>query len=178
MRNHVRTLLAVLITTSFVTFAAVTVAAQDETARKRTGADHLRQIYQAMVSYAADHKGHFPPELGTFARVDMALYKIEPALFLNPAGGKTVPENVRTDPAALANWLNRECDVQYALPPGTRMNHVKKTTVVLILKPAAERDALTVAFADATVVEYRREDGGTGTPQKPSRQPTTAQSGP
>ena len=178
MRNHVRTLLAVLITTSFVTLGAVTVAARDETARKRTGADHLRQIYQAMVSYAADHKGHFPPELGTFARVDMALYKVEPELFLNPADGKTVPENVRSDPVALANWLNRECDVQYTLPPGTRMNHVKKTTVVLILKPAAERDALTVAFADATVVEYARANTGTSTPQDRSVKPTTGNSGP
>ncbi len=170
-----RTFVFALPTTLVIVATLTTVAAQDDQTGQRTAAGNLRQICVALTGYAADHKGHYPPDLGTFARTDMKLYKIEPDSFLNPAAGKSVPANVKSDPAALSNWLNKEADVQYTLPPGTRMAHVKKTTAILILKPTEARDALTIAFADGTVVEYvRRAVEGAAPKSPPAPSPSSA----
>jgi hypothetical protein len=178
MGIHMRTFVFASLATSVIVTALTTVFAQDDRSRQRTAAANLRQICVALTVYAADHKGNYPPDLGAFARTDMKLYKIEPDAFLNPAAGKSVPANVKSDPAALSNWLNKEADVQYTLPPGTRMNHVKKTTVVLILKPADERAALTAAYADGSVKEYVERTPAGGAGETDAAEPSTKPAGP
>ena len=159
----------------FLCLAAVRAVARDDQARKGTVAGNLRQIAEALAGYAGDYKGRYPADLGAFAH-DMKLYRLEPQMFLDPAGGKSVPPDVRRDRAALASWINRESDVMYIVPASARLARVKPTTAVVMLRPPDDRGALIVAFADGTVVEYVRAPTSADAPSTP-KTPATAESG-
>src|SRR5688572_22496459 len=148
-------------------FATVRAVALGEPVRKGTVAANLRQIAEALAGYAGDYKGRYPTDLGAFAH-DMKLYRLEPEMFLDPAGGKSVPPDVRRDTAALAGWINRESDVMYTVPASARLAHVKPTTAVVMLRPRDDRGALTVAFGDGTVVEYVRATAAADVPSTPA----------
>ena len=174
---RIRSYSVVLVPLAVVLCCAVGRAvAREEPARTGTVAANLRQIADALAGYAGDYKGRYPTELGAFAH-DMKLYRLEPEMFLDPAGGKSVPPDVRRDTAVLASWINRESDVMYTVPASARLAHVKPTTVVVMLRPRDDRGALTVAFADGTVVEYVRAAPAGDVPSTPAS-PATAESGP
>lgn len=175
MRIQIRHVVLALIAV-ILCFTTVRAVARDGPARKGTVAGNLRQIAEALAGYAGDYKGRYPADLGAFAH-DMKLYRLEPETFLDPAGGKSVPPDVRRDTAALASWINRESDVMYTVPAGARLAHVKPTTAVVMLRPRDDRAALTVGFADCTVVEYVRAAASNDAPSTPAT-PATAESGP
>lgn len=74
------------------------------------GMNNLRQIGQGAMIYANDHKGKYPPDLGTLlVESDLGIQA-----FVSPKSGKVIPPNIRAaKPEDQAVWVNENADYIY-----------------------------------------------------------------
>jgi prepilin-type processing-associated H-X9-DG protein len=81
-----------------------------ETANRVKCASNLRIIGQAMLLYSNDHKGQYPPDLGTLLRTQ----EITIDVFVCPSGDNQVPPQVRNGGIdQMVQWVNANGDYVY-----------------------------------------------------------------
>src|SRR5678810_1223739 len=81
-----------------------------ETANRVKCASNERQIAQAILLYANENKGKYPPDLGTLIRTQ----DIAPNAFTCPSSEKDVPAEIRqADKDAQAKWVNEHSAYVY-----------------------------------------------------------------
>ncbi len=110
---------------------------------------HLKQIGDAIVLYSLDHKGEFPPDLGTLATAGHDALDV--SYFVCPAAG-ALPKGWRTMAKPdQATWINAHTDYIYL---GSKMSTITATSDVPL---AYEKDddhdgrGMHVLFGDGRV---------------------------
>ena len=112
-----------------------------EQANRIKSASNLRQIGQACLIYANDHKGKFPDDLaGT-------MEDLTPEVYVNPRTSTSVPRGLEGD--ALKKWVNESSDYAY-LGKGLTFQ-AGAEVVVAHEKPERLRDGINILFADSHV---------------------------
>jgi len=119
-----------------------------ETANRVKCASNERQIGQAILLYANENKGKYPPDLGTLVKTE----DITAAVFVCPSGEQGVPSAMAADEAA--TWVNQNADYVY-LGAGQKSD-LPADRVVLYEKPGAHGgDGMNLLFGDGHVEFYR-----------------------
>jgi prepilin-type processing-associated H-X9-DG protein len=81
-----------------------------EVANRVKCASNMRQVGQAILLYANEHKGNYPPDLGTLTMTE----DIGPIVFLCPDSNKSLPKDMdNMTPEQKADWVNRNSDYVY-----------------------------------------------------------------
>jgi prepilin-type processing-associated H-X9-DG protein len=123
-----------------------------ETANRVKCASNERQIGQAMLLYANDHRGNYPPDLGTLIKTE----DITAQVFICPSGDTKVPPGVNT-PDQIAQWVNDHSDYIY-VGKGMTFSTSKPTDIILYEKPDAHHgDGMNMLYGDGHV-EFQRMD--------------------
>jgi len=117
-------------------------------------ASNERQIGMAMLMYANDNKGSYPPDLGTL----ILTQDITTDQFICPSGDTSKPKELATmQPPQVADWVNKHADYVYA-GAGLR-NDTPAELVVLYEKPDDHsRDGMNCLFGDGHVEFVRLDD--------------------
>jgi prepilin-type processing-associated H-X9-DG protein len=72
-------------------------------------ASNIRQILQGILLYANDHKGEYPPDLGSLLSTDMAI-----DVFVCPSAKTEIPADIRKAPKdQQIAWVNQHSDYVY-----------------------------------------------------------------
>ena len=126
--------------------AAEPTPAEQKIIRATQCLDHLHQIGNALLLYAFDHNGSFPPDLGTLL-VDQHL---DLSLFVCPAAPSALPAHWKTlAPKEQADWVNAHTDYIYL---GAKHGITMKPTEPLVYdKDDDHGNTLAVLFADNRV---------------------------
>jgi prepilin-type processing-associated H-X9-DG protein len=107
-------------------------------------ASDMRQIGQAIMLYANDNKGAYPPDLGTLVKTE----QITPQTFVDPTSGTAPPPaNLTGDDAV--NWVNANSDYEYT--GAGKTSSADANTVILYEKSDNGGDGKNVLFADGHV---------------------------
>jgi prepilin-type processing-associated H-X9-DG protein len=81
-----------------------------ETANRVKCASNERQIGQAILLYANENKGNYPPDLGTLVKTE----DIGPEVFICPSANTSLPPNIHAmTPDQQAAWVNEHSDYVY-----------------------------------------------------------------
>jgi prepilin-type processing-associated H-X9-DG protein len=121
-----------------------------ETANRVKCASNERQIGQAILLYANDHQGSYPPDLGTLIKTE----DITAQVFICPSGDTKVPPGLNT-PDQIAQWVNDHADYIY-VGKGMMMTTSKPTDIVVYEKPDSHNgDGMNILFGDGHV-EFQR----------------------
>ena len=159
------------------TIGVVASRAQAPGARGGDSASNLRNIGQAIMMYANDHKGHVPPDLGKLAKyLDGNL-----DVLVSPRRVTLMPDDVRAKPEASAEWFNTWCDYVLTVPPGTRQSRIRMPSQfpLVVEKPSLQDEGtIAVLYADGHVVEYARRAPGARTDAAIAPAPAAAASRP
>jgi prepilin-type processing-associated H-X9-DG protein len=145
--------LRIIWSTAAVVAAVATLQAQPRP--ERSSAENLRNLGQAIMMYAADYKGHVPPDLGKLAKYVGGDLDV----FVSPRRVTRMPEDVRAKPESSAEWFNTSCDYVLTVPPGTRLSRLRQPEQFpLVVEKPSLHDEGTVAilYADGHVVDYAR----------------------
>jgi len=94
--------------------------------------------------YSNDHKGPYPPDLGTLIKEE----DMTAAVFICPDSNVTVPANL-TQPDDIAAWVNKNSSYVY-LGAGMKQGE-DPTTIVLYEKPENHHDGSNVLYGDGHV---------------------------
>jgi hypothetical protein len=137
---------------SVVALFGAVVALHAQTRPLRSSAGNLLQIGQAVLMYANDNKGYFPPDLGKVTKY----VKGDLDLFVSPRRATEIPSEVRAKPEDSALWFTMRCDYVLTVPPGTRLTRVRDMAQFpLVVEKGSEPDApIAILYADGHVVEY------------------------
>lgn len=129
-------------------FLMPSLARSREAANRVKCASNMRQIGQAILLYANEHKGQYPPDLGTLVMTE----DITVECFVCPGGATRIPPNrAGMKPQELADWVNKNSDYVFA-GQGLNMNKAPAEQVVLYEKPQAHRnDGMNMLYADGHV---------------------------
>jgi prepilin-type processing-associated H-X9-DG protein len=117
-----------------------------EQANRVKCASNMRQIGMAMLLYANDHKGAYPPDLGSLLEEDITL-----DVFLCPDSNTSVPDEIKKAPQAeQAKWVNEHSD--YVYHGAGRNNNDPADDQTLTEKPGHHgKDGSNVLFGDGHV---------------------------
>jgi len=115
-----------------------------EMANRVKCASNERQIGQGILLYSNDHKGPYPPDLGTLIKEE----DMTAAVFICPDSNVTVPANL-TQPDDIAAWVNKNSSYVY-LGAGMKQGE-DPTTIVLYEKPENHHDGSNVLYGDGHV---------------------------
>jgi prepilin-type processing-associated H-X9-DG protein len=121
-----------------------------ETANRVKCASNERQIGQAILLYSNDHRGAYPPDLGTlYKETEPSGLAIE--VFTCPSSDNSVPPNIRTAPLAQqAQWVNQHSSYIY-IGKGLK-NTAGADEVVLYEKPEDhDQDGMNLLYGDGHV---------------------------
>ncbi len=123
-----------------------------ETANRVKCASNQRQIGQAILLYANDNQGKYPPDLGTLIKTE----DITTQVFICPSGNTTLPPHLTT-PDEHANRDNENSDYIY-VGKGMTSTTAKSTDIVLYEKPDSHsKDGMNILYGDGHV-EFLRMD--------------------
>jgi len=125
-----------------------------EQANRVKSASNMRQIGLAMMIYADENRGKFPPDLGTL----ITTQEIGMEVFVNPSGNTQMPQlsGGPADTQTIVNWVNGESDYVY-LAAGLS-NVIGPDVVVLHDKDGAHGgEGRNLLFGDGHV-EFHRKD--------------------
>jgi hypothetical protein len=128
--------------------------AAKERANRVYSASNLRQIGQGCLLYANEHRGAYPPDLGTL----ITSFDMNVETFVDPSGSTIVPSQVRNGtPQQQAAWANQNSDFVYL---GTRINAGKPADRVLAHSKLEIRpnDGMNIMFNDGRVMWFNREE--------------------
>ncbi|HEY7088926.1 MAG TPA: H-X9-DG-CTERM domain-containing protein, partial [Tepidisphaeraceae bacterium] len=119
-----------------------------ETANRVKCASNMRQIGQAMLLYANEHKGAYPATMG-----ELLQEEITPNCFLCPTRGTNVPPQIDlAEPAIKAGWVDSSSDYVYvAAGKNVNMKNLAES-VVLYERPGDHGgDGINMLFGDGHV---------------------------
>jgi prepilin-type processing-associated H-X9-DG protein len=123
-----------------------------ETAKRVQCASNLRQIGQAILLYSNDHKGAYPPDLGTLIKTE----DITAQVFVCPDTGKSPPPNMQPDEAAA--WVNQNSDYVYVGANMTQQTANPQAVVCYEHDADHGRDGMNMLFGDGHV-EFQTLNG-------------------
>jgi hypothetical protein len=83
------------------------ISAARDVANRVQSVQQMRQVSQAIVTYANANSGDYPPDLGTLYRAE----NLDINLFVCPGTGNTPPANMTIDQAV--QWVNLNADYVY-----------------------------------------------------------------
>jgi hypothetical protein len=113
-----------------------------ETANRVKCASNERQMGQAILLWANDHKGQYPPTMG-----DMLTEGITADVFICPSGDTKLPAGLATmAPADIAAWVNSHADYVYVGAGLTTA--IGADQIVLYEKPADHTAGMNMLFGD------------------------------
>jgi prepilin-type processing-associated H-X9-DG protein len=116
-----------------------------ETANRVKCASNERQIGQAILLWANDHRGKYPPTMG-----DLLDEPITVDAFICPSGDTALPAGYKTmGQADLAKWVNEHADYVYVGAGQNTM--IGADQVVLYEKPADHTTGMNILFGDGHV---------------------------
>jgi len=116
-----------------------------ETANRVKCASNERQIGQAILLYANDNQGKYPPDLGTLLKTE----DITAEVFVCPSGNNEVPPDLKT-PDQLAQWVNEHSDYIYIGKGQT--SSINAQRIVVYEKPDAHgNDGMNILYGDGHV---------------------------
>ena len=105
-----------------------------ETANRVKCASNERQIGQAILLYANENKGKYPPDLGTLIKTQ----DVTAEVFTCPSSDNTVPAEVRTgNKDVQADWVNANSSYTYV---GQGMNFNAPADAVVLYEKADDHD--------------------------------------
>lgn len=122
--------------------------AAKERANRVKCASNLRQIGQGCLLYANDHKGQYPPDLGTLVKEGL-----NEETFVCPSGDTQVPPDVRGNPDKAAAWVNQHGDYTY-LGAGKKENLPADTILAYEKAQDHDRQGMNMLFWDGHVDWY------------------------
>lgn len=142
-----------------------------ETANRVKCASNQREIGQAILLYGNEHRGKYPPDLGTLLKTQ----PIEIDAFVCPSSGDAVPADIRGGTKdAQAAWVNSSSSFVYL--GQTFTFNIPADTVVLYEKSDDhDQDGMNLLFADGHV-EWEPMDVALKlikSPDAPAKGPTT-----
>jgi prepilin-type processing-associated H-X9-DG protein len=146
--------------------AAVLLGPVRERANRWKCRSNLSAIGQIMMLYADEHRGAFPPDLGTLAWQESATAQV----FICPDSGTYAPSNLPPD--HLVAWVNTHSDYVY-VAAGINQEHFfdsKNQRVVLAYEKEQNHHGagMNVLFGDGHV-EWMTIDGANGQLRCPLR---------
>jgi hypothetical protein len=110
-----------------------------ETAKRVQCASNIRQILQGILLYANDHKGEYPPDLGTLLTDEPLTLDV----FVCPLTKTEIPPEIRNAPKAQqATWVNEHSDYVYH---GKGMNVRKAAAMTPVI---SEREGAATAVGE------------------------------
>jgi prepilin-type processing-associated H-X9-DG protein len=116
-----------------------------ETANRVKCASNLRQLGQAMLLYANENKGKYPPDLGTLLLTqDMTVN-----VFVCPSSGTEIPKNLKTREER-AKWIDEHSDYIYA---GAGLGSDAPPQIILIHEKQNnhDHDGMNLLYGDGHV---------------------------
>ncbi len=116
-----------------------------ETANRVKCASNERQIGQAILLYANDNQGKYPPDLGTLLKTE----DITAEVFVCPSGNNEVPPDLKT-PDQLAQWVNEHSDYIY-VGKGLTSSATSDRVVVYEKPDAHSNDGMNILYGDGHV---------------------------
>jgi prepilin-type processing-associated H-X9-DG protein len=122
--------------------------AAKERANRVKCASNLRQIGQGCLLYANDHKGSYPPDLGTLVLNDLNV-----EVFVCPSGNTDVPLDARNDPKKGAAWVNEHADYVY-LGAGKRDGGNPEIIICYEKMENHENQGMNILFNDGHVAWF------------------------
>lgn len=171
--RHTRSLS--LIAISAIALPLLGIAFAQSRSQPSEEAVHLQSIGRGLLMYAAANRGFFPADLGMLAK------DLPAETFVSARRGTVLPDNVKSDPAALANWINTRGDFVYCVAPETKLSRMKDPThMPVVVEKAYETNhgsTIAILFADGHVDEYAptAAPGAITAPMPaPSTRPTAA----
>lgn len=116
-----------------------------ETAKRVKCASNLRMLGQAMLLYANENKGKYPPDLGTL----LLTQDLTMEVFVCPSSGTVVPKNLKTLEEK-AKWVNENSDYIYA---AAGLDNNAPPQRILIYEKATDHDhdGMNLLFGDGHV---------------------------
>lgn len=110
-------------------------------------ASNLRQIGQALLLYANEHKGKYPDDMGTLVPTEDIVANV----FVCPSGDSPVPPEVATTTLAqLGAWVNEHSDYVY-LGKG-QTSSAPADRIIVYEKPGAHGgDGMNMLYGDGHV---------------------------
>lgn len=113
-------------------------------------ASNLRQIAQGVMLYANDHKGKYPPDLGTINAEDDVNWEVFVCPSRDTAGP---PPDVIKNKDKLAAWVNEHSDYIYV---GSKLNGNSPADMVLAYEKPGSHDGqgMNIVFNDGHVDWY------------------------
>jgi hypothetical protein len=119
-----------------------------ETAKRVQCASNIRQISMGILMYANDHKGEYPPDLGTL--VTSGPLAID--LFVCPLTKNQIPPEIRNAPKAQqATWVNEHSDYIYHGKGLNTRKAAAMTPVISEREGAATTVGENIGFGDGHV---------------------------
>jgi prepilin-type processing-associated H-X9-DG protein len=125
-----------------------------ETANRVKCASNERQIGQAILLYSNDHKGEYPPDLGTL----ILTQDITLEVFICPSGDTSLPADPKITPEQMVAWVNAHGDYVYA-GKGLNNNTTPADRVVVYEKLDDHAgDGINMLYGDGHVEFQLMED--------------------
>ncbi|MGA3066973.1 MAG: DUF4190 domain-containing protein [Tepidisphaeraceae bacterium] len=134
-----------LVPLMFLTIMLPAINAGRDAANRVQSAQHIQQISQAIIAYANNNNGDYPPDLGSLYR-DQSL---DLKLFVCPGTGTTPPINMTIDQAV--QWVNLNSDYVYM---GAGMKSPASPNALVIYEKDSDHDNRgdNVLYGDGRVV--------------------------
>lgn len=105
-----------------------------ETANRVKCASNMRQIGQAILLYANENKGNYPPDLGTLIRTE----DITADAFICPSSNVSLPGNIgQMKPEQIAQWVNEHSPYIYV---GKGLNNNAPADRVVLYEQLEDHD--------------------------------------
>jgi prepilin-type processing-associated H-X9-DG protein len=112
-----------------------------ETANRVKCASNMRQIGQAVLLYANENKGAYPPDLGTLLRTQDLTWEV----FVCPDTSTSLPKDVK-ELAAMATWTNEHSDYVYV---GQKLRNDSPANKILLYESMKHHsDGCNILFND------------------------------
>lgn len=118
-----------------------------ETANRVKCASNERQIGQGILLYCNEHKGNYPPDLGTLLKVE----DLGPEVFICPSAGTALPPNIHAmTPDQQAAWVNEHSDYVYV---GKRLKSDAPADRVVLYEKETDHggDGMNMLYGDGHV---------------------------
>ena len=118
-----------------------------ETANRVKCASNERQIGMAIMLYANENKGKYPPDLGTLLRTQ----DITVEVFTCPSSGNTIPPEVKTGPMDVqVAWVNGSASYVY-LGAGMKNTAGAEQVVAYEKEDDHDQDGMNILYGDGHV---------------------------
>lgn len=138
-----------------------------ETANRVKCASNMRQIGQGILIYSNDHRGKYPPDLGTLAKA----VDLPPEVFTCPSSHNEVPSEIRAAGIdAQVQWVQENASYMYI---GAGMNNTAGAEEVVLHEHDDNHgsDGMNLLFGDGHV-EWQGLDSAQQMITRPRPQPT------